>query len=109
MRTTAPFFDVAHLLTLVTVEATRWHDGHFAIFAFTSGFKVMFGTPDLDSGQGRSEVAALPTCPTLREALLAALVAGKAWEAVCTAPGHSGEECSRLDTEEMTCPRRPTW
>ena len=106
MLTTAPFFDVQHLLTLVTVEAQRWHDGHFAILAFTSGYKVMFGTPNLDNGQGRAEVAALPNCPTLRAALLAALVAGQGCEALCTAPGRSREERPRLDTEERVCPGR---
>ena len=87
MRTTAPLLDVEHLLTLVTVEAKRLHDGHYAIFSFTTGYKVVFGTPDLDSGQGRSQLAAMPSFPTLQEELLAALVAGKACEASCTAPG----------------------
>ena len=73
-------FEVDRLLKLVTVEAKRLHDGHFAVFSFTTGYKVAFGTPQLYPGNGGTayfQLHALPGFPTLKEALIAALVTGK--------------------------------
>jgi hypothetical protein len=36
-------------------------------------YKFMFGTPDLDSGEGRQQVAELNNFDTYQEAMLAAL------------------------------------
>jgi hypothetical protein len=76
-------FEVDRLLKLVTLEAKRLHDGHFTIFAFTTHYKVAFGTPDLDSGKGRPQLAEMPGSPTLKEALIAALVEGKDFDEYC--------------------------
>ena len=70
-------FAVDRLLKLVTIEAKRLHDDHVTVFAFTTGYQVAFGTPALDHGNGRSQLAALPSAPTLKEALVTALVEGK--------------------------------
>jgi len=70
-------FEVDRLLKLVTLEAKRLHDGHFTVFALTTQYKVAFGAPDLDGGTGRPQLAAIPGAPTLKEALIAALVEGK--------------------------------
>ena len=70
-------FEVDRLLKLVTLEAKRLHDGHFTIFALTTHYKVAFGTPDLDSGKGRPQLAEMLGFSTLKEALIAALVQGK--------------------------------
>ena len=70
-------FEVDRLLKLVTLEAKRLHDGHFTVCAFTTEYKVAFGTPDLESGKGRPQLAEMPGAPTLKEALIAALVEGK--------------------------------
>jgi hypothetical protein len=76
-------FEVDRLLKLVTLEAKRLHDGHFTIFAFTTHYKVALGTPDLDGGKGRPQLAEMPGSPTLKEALIAALVEGKDFDAYC--------------------------
>jgi predicted aspartyl protease len=65
------------LLTLLTIEAHKAHDGHYTILAFTNGYKVAFGTPDLDTGAGRSQVFSLPEYTTLQAAIIAALVTGQ--------------------------------
>jgi hypothetical protein len=77
-------FEVDRLLKLVTLEAKRLHDGHFTIFGFTTNYKVAFGTPNLYPGAGGSAYAQLgemPGFPTLKEALIAALVVGKDFDA----------------------------
>ena len=74
-------FTVEHLLTLVSVEAKRFHDGHYAILAFREYYKAAFGTPSLypdrSNGSSHAQVNAMPHFPTLKEALIAALVSGK--------------------------------
>ena len=73
-------FEVDRLLKLVTLEAKRLHDGHYAIFAFTNGYKVAFGTPQvypLNGGTAWYQLQEMPASPTLKDALIAALVAGK--------------------------------
>jgi len=44
-------------------------DGHLTIMRFTTGWKVMLGTPDLDSGAGRKEVGQLKSFESLGQAL----------------------------------------
>jgi len=73
-------FEVDRLLKLVTLEAKRLHGGHLTIFAFTTEWKVAFGTPQvypLHEGTAYYQLRAMPGWPTLKEALIAALVAGK--------------------------------
>jgi hypothetical protein len=65
---------------LVTLEAKRLHDGHYTIFAFTTEYKVAFGTPTLypgADGAAYAQITEMQGFPTLKEALIAALVAGK--------------------------------
>ncbi len=57
------------LLTIAQRIAEKKHDGHLTIMRFTAGWKAMFGTPDLDSGNGRKEVENLVRHETLDEAL----------------------------------------
>jgi hypothetical protein len=76
-------FEVDRLLKLVTLEAKRLHNGHYTILAFTTGYKVAFGTPNiypLNDGQAFYQVQHMPGFPTLKEALIAALVTGKDFE-----------------------------
>jgi hypothetical protein len=68
------------LLTLMTLEANTRHGGVYTIHAFNSGFKVAFGAPDLLSGAGYAQVAAMTHSPTLKEAVIAALVVDKEFE-----------------------------
>lgn len=53
------------LMDLVTTAADKCHGGHVTIMKFTSGWKGFYGTPDLDSGKGRDEVARLPNYASL--------------------------------------------
>lgn len=62
--------DIETLVALATRIADHKTDGHLTILRFTSGWKCGFGTPTLDSADGRREVAALPSFPTFREAML---------------------------------------
>lgn len=49
-------------------------DGHFTLMAFTSGWKAMFKTPDLDTGEGRAEVSNRPTFPNPDSAIVDAIM-----------------------------------
>ena len=74
-------FEVDRLIKLVTLEAKRLHDGHFTIFAFTTHYKVAFGTPDFDMDTlAHAQLQKMPGFTTLKEALIAALVAGKEFD-----------------------------
>ncbi len=37
-----------NILRIITIYANKHFDGHFTLMSFTSGYKFMFGTPDLD-------------------------------------------------------------
>jgi hypothetical protein len=56
-------------LAVIEALATEKHDGHYTIFRFTTHYKAMFGTPNLDTGDGRQQVSDLPGYQTLVEAL----------------------------------------
>src|SRR5437763_6902846 len=60
---------VGLLVQLAEEIARERAGGHLTLQRFTTGWKVVLGTPDLDSGAGRHEVAALPAYPTLEAAL----------------------------------------
>jgi len=49
--------------------AQQHQDGHLTIMRFTTGWKVMLGTPVLDLYHGRPEVDRLEQYETLEEAL----------------------------------------
>lgn len=57
------------VLSIVESAAARRTDGHLTLMRFTTGWKVMLGTPDLDSGHGRDQVLVLSSHSTLAEAL----------------------------------------
>jgi hypothetical protein len=63
---------VAERLCLLLADAEDLardeRDGHLTIMRFTTGWKVMLDTPDLN-GNGRAEVSALPSFESLEEAL----------------------------------------
>lgn len=58
------------LLGVIEKIAEKYFNGHFTILSFTTGFKAMFGTPNLDSGTGRQEVLTLKPASSLEEALI---------------------------------------
>jgi len=59
------------LLGLVVTNAVFRNNGHLTILRFTTGWKAMFGTPDLDGGHGREDVWNRATYPTVVAALRA--------------------------------------
>ena len=70
---------VDRLLQLVTLEAKRRHDGHVTIVALTTQYQVAFGPPTLSPGSAggvSAPHAERPGSPTLKEALITALVEG---------------------------------
>ena len=72
-------FAVDRLLQLVTLEAKRRHDGHVTIMALTTHYQVVFGPPTLSPGSAGSVSAPRverPGAPTLKGALMTALVEG---------------------------------
>ena len=77
-------FEVDRLLKLLDLEAKRSHDGYYAIFSFHSGFKVAFGIPDINPPgcrqQGYAQLCEMTHAPTLKEAIIEALVCGKAFD-----------------------------
>jgi len=73
-------FAVDRLLQLVTLEAKRLHDGHVTIVALTTHYQVAFGPPTLSPGSAggaSAQRAERPGSPTLKEALMTAMVEGK--------------------------------
>jgi hypothetical protein len=97
-------FAVDRLLTLVTLEAKRLHDGHVTIVALTTHYQVAFGppTPSPGSAGGASaHRAEMPGAPTLKEALITALVERQDGDDSCTgAPDAWGEAQARPLTRE---------
>lgn len=53
----------------VRTIAGKHFDGHFSILKFTTNYKGLFGTIDLDGLTGRDYVRSLPGFPTLQDAL----------------------------------------
>jgi hypothetical protein len=53
------------------VNENEFCNGHLTIMKFTSCWKIMCYTPNLDSGDGRDQVRAVHGYLTLREALVA--------------------------------------
>lgn len=57
------------LLNQVITYAQIKHDGHLTIMRFTTGWKAAYGTPNLDTGDGREQVNQLPMFKSLEEVL----------------------------------------
>ncbi len=66
--------DIETLLGLVEVLASQKADGHITVMRFTTEWKATLGTPNLDTGEGREEVANLKSYSSLRKALVGLLV-----------------------------------
>ena len=95
---------VDRLLQLVTLEAKRLHDGHVTIVALTTHYQVVFGPSTLSPGSAGGASAARaerPGSPTLKEALITALVEEKGGDDASTgAPDAWGEGQARPLTRE---------
>ena len=60
---------LANLLRLAENAAVADHGGHLTLMRVNTGWKAMYGAPDLDTDEGRRKVQALKTFKTLYEAL----------------------------------------
>ncbi len=63
-----PDSELLFLLEKLEGIANEDFDGHLTIMKFTTGWKAMFGTPNLDI-DGRAEAAKLKSHKTLKDAL----------------------------------------
>lgn len=61
--------DLRTLITLAEMKAEDY-SGHLTIMRFTTEWKAMPGTPDLDTGEGRKQVLSLKGYESLEDALL---------------------------------------
>jgi hypothetical protein len=61
--------DLDTLLALAEAQAVHREDGHLTLLRFTTGWKCMFGTPELSLVDNR-EISGLKTHSTLKGALL---------------------------------------
>lgn len=52
---------------------TKKSDGHFTLMKFTTHWKAMFFTPDLDIGKGRIQILEVSAGKTRKEALVIAI------------------------------------
>lgn len=60
---------LANLLRQAETVAELEHGGHLTLMRVNTGWKAMYGAPELDSEEGRKKVQALKTFRTLYEAL----------------------------------------
>jgi hypothetical protein len=60
---------LANLLRQAENVAAQEHGGHLTLMRVNTGWKAMYGSPDLDTDEGRRKVQALKTFKTLYEAL----------------------------------------
>ena len=65
--------DLEYWIDAAQKHADEHYQGHLTAMRFTTGWKVMFGTPDLDGGDGRSQIWNLQGYDTLRDALVFAV------------------------------------
>ena len=63
-----PTPDLRTLISLVEIKA-RDYSGHLTIMRFSTEWKAMLGTPELDTGEGRKQVRALKGYESLEDAL----------------------------------------
>ncbi len=68
-----PKLSTNDLIAIATMAAKCYADGHLTILKFTTGWKCMVGTPDLDSGEGRNQIAVIETYKSMNDAIIAEL------------------------------------
>jgi len=61
--------DLGTLIQTVEEMAKNEADGHVSMLKFTTGWKVFFGSPNLDIGKEREYVANLQSFESLEQAL----------------------------------------
>lgn len=71
--------DVSVAMWVADQVAEQLYDGHMTIMRFTTGWKCVFGTPDLGNVEERETVWRLPTFRSMSEAVV---------DAINRTPGH---------------------
>jgi len=66
--------DLRTLFSLAEMKALKEADGHLTIMRFTTHWKAMLDTPNLDCGDGRDQVRSLKGYESLEEALTGLIV-----------------------------------
>lgn len=61
--------DLNTLFKILEEMAKKEANGHITIMKFTTGWKVAFSTPDLDSDRGREQISKFKKHATLEEAI----------------------------------------
>ena len=72
--------DTVVLLQEAERIAIEEHDGHWVCMRFTTHWKCAFGTPNLDTGEGRRQLRDLVGYPSLRLALKALISQGNTFD-----------------------------
>ena len=68
-----PKLSTDDLIAIASMAAKCYADGHLTILKFTTGWKCMVGTPDLDSGEGRKQIAMLEAYESMNDAIVVEL------------------------------------
>ena len=71
-----PESDFRTLITLAEMK-TKDYDGHLTIMRFSTEWKAMLGTPNLDTGEGRKQVRTIKGYESLEQALLYLIIEGQ--------------------------------
>ena len=66
--------DLELLIQIAQAKAASISDGHLTLMKFSTHWKIMFGTPNLDNKSAREEVRKLKPHDTLKEALFNTLM-----------------------------------
>ena len=77
VRTLLFKFNVEQLIDLMEIKAKKYHDFHYSIFSFNTEYKVAFGIVDVYSNLGHKQLASIKGSPTLKEALINAIICEK--------------------------------
>jgi len=68
-----PKLSTDDLIAIASMAAKCYADGHLTILKFTTGWKCMVGTPDLDSGEGRKQIAMFEAYESMNDAIVVEL------------------------------------
>ncbi len=77
VRTLLFKFNVASNLSTNGINGKKYHDFHYSIFSFNTEYKVAFGIVDVYSNLGHKQLASIKGSPTLKEALINAIICEK--------------------------------
>ena len=77
VRTLLSKFNVEQLIDLMEIKAKKYRNFHYSIFSFNTEYKVAFGIVDVYSNLGHYQLASIKGSPTLKEAIINAIICEK--------------------------------